>query len=63
MMSGMGWAKNPMINRIHLLKKDVPITLLYGGRSWIDNSAGEKIRERRNGYVNVQVMYYYHFEK
>ncbi|RZF38983.1 hypothetical protein LSTR_LSTR003726 [Laodelphax striatellus] len=57
MMTGMGWAKNPMLKRIHLLHKQVPVTLLYGGRSWIDNSAGEKIRERRKeGYVNVQMI-------
>ncbi|XP_075216912.1 pummelig isoform X6 [Lycorma delicatula] len=56
MMSGMGWAKNPMLKRIHLLNTTVPITLLYGGRSWIDNSAGEKIRDRRSGYVNVQMI-------
>ncbi|XP_046387233.1 (Lyso)-N-acylphosphatidylethanolamine lipase isoform X2 [Ischnura elegans] len=57
MMSGFGWAKNPMAPRMDSLSKDVPVTLLYGSRSWVDNTAGEEIRKRRAGcYVNVQVI-------
>ncbi|XP_071445498.1 (Lyso)-N-acylphosphatidylethanolamine lipase isoform X1 [Hetaerina americana] len=57
MMSGFGWAKNPMAPRMESLSKDVPVTLLYGSRSWVDNTAGEEIRKRRAGsYVNVQVI-------
>lgn len=57
MMSGFGWAKNPMAPRMDNLHKDVPVTLLYGSRSWVDNTAGEEIRKRRAGsYVNVQVI-------
>lgn len=57
MMTGFGWAKNPIINRMDLLRKDVPITLIYGSRSWVDNSASDKIKEIRSGtsYVNVIV--------
>ncbi|KAG8228955.1 hypothetical protein J437_LFUL007706 [Ladona fulva] len=57
MMSGFGWAKNPMAPRMDNLHKDVPVTLVYGSRSWVDNTAGEEIRKRRAGsYVNVQVI-------
>lgn len=41
MMNGFGWAKNPMIKRIHEVRDDVPITLLFGSRSWVDSAAGD----------------------
>ncbi|XP_012228549.1 (Lyso)-N-acylphosphatidylethanolamine lipase [Linepithema humile] len=57
MMHGFGWAKNPMVKRMDNLREDIPITLLYGSRSWIDNSAGEMIKQyRSSSYVNVQVI-------
>ncbi|KAL0278679.1 UNVERIFIED_CONTAM: hypothetical protein PYX00_000429 [Menopon gallinae] len=58
MMTGFGWAKNPIIKRMDMLRPDIPITLIYGSRSWVDNSAGEKIKELRSGtsYVNIIVI-------
>lgn len=57
MMHGFGWAKNPIVKRIDKLRDDIPITLLYGSRSWVDNSAGELIKQyRSSSYVNVQVI-------
>ncbi|XP_008550144.1 (Lyso)-N-acylphosphatidylethanolamine lipase isoform X1 [Microplitis demolitor] len=57
MMEGFGWAKNPMINRIDQIDDEVPITMIYGSRSWVDNSAGETIKQKRaNSYVNIQVI-------
>lgn len=57
MMYGFGWAKNPIVKRMHKLRDDIPITLLYGSRSWVDNSAGEMIKQNRSSsYVNVQVQ-------
>lgn len=56
MMYGFGWAKYPMINRVDKLSDEVPITLLYGSRSWIDHSASEIIQDKRiNSYVKIQV--------
>ena len=57
MMTGFGWAKHPIINRMNLLREDVPITLIYGARSWVDSSASDKIKELRSAdsYVNVIV--------
>lgn len=57
MMSGFGWAKNPMINRIHELREDIPLTLIYGSRSWVDHSAGNIIKATRpNSFVDSYVI-------
>jgi pimeloyl-ACP methyl ester carboxylesterase len=57
MMSGFGWAKNPMVKRIDTMKKDIPITLLYGSRSWIDHSATDIIKNKRiDSYFKLQVI-------
>lgn len=47
MMQGFGWAKHPMIHRIKDVRHDIPITFIYGSRSWIDSSSGEKIKSLR----------------
>lgn len=58
MMSGFGWAKNPMVRRIEQLRSDTPVTLLYGSRSWVDNRAGHVIKEKRpkESYTDVKVF-------
>ncbi|KAF5305110.1 hypothetical protein FQA39_LY09372 [Lamprigera yunnana] len=57
MSAGLGWAKNPMIKRIGMLDKNLPITLLYGSRSWVDNSVGELIKNQRpDSYVQLQII-------
>lgn len=57
MAASFGWAKHPMIHRMDTLRKDIPITVLYGSRSWVDNASGELILEKRpDSYVNVQVI-------
>uniref|UniRef100_A0A8D8KAQ5 1-acylglycerol-3-phosphate O-acyltransferase ABHD5 n=1 Tax=Culex pipiens TaxID=7175 RepID=A0A8D8KAQ5_CULPI len=54
MMQDFGWAKNPMINRVQDMKSTVPITFLYGARSWVDNSPGETIKQlRHQSFVKV----------
>lgn len=46
-----------MINRIHEIRQDVPITLLYGSRSWVDSSGGDIIQKLRpNSYVKSLVI-------
>ncbi|CAL4104370.1 unnamed protein product, partial [Meganyctiphanes norvegica] len=57
LMSGFGWAKHPMINRIDALRKGVPITLIYGSRSWVDREPGFEIKyNRKDSFVDVQVI-------
>lgn len=40
------WAKHPMVKRIHGLHKDVPITLMYGSKSWVEK-ASDVVKEGR----------------
>jgi len=47
MMESFGWAKNPMHYRIADLDNNVPLTLLYGGHSWVDHFPSDKIKEMR----------------
>lgn len=56
MMQHFGWAKNPIVRRMDKLSPDIPITLLYGSRSWVDNSSWETLKQARTlSYINVQV--------
>ena len=44
-----------MIQRIHELDDNIPITMVYGSRSWMDVSMGSKVKELRpHSYVDVQ---------
>lgn len=52
MMESFGWARRPMLERIHLIRKDVPITMIYGSNTWIDTSTGKKVKmQRPDSYV------------
>ncbi|XP_076478426.1 pummelig isoform X4 [Bombus vancouverensis nearcticus] len=57
MMQHFGWAKNPIVRRMDKLSPDIPITLLYGSRSWVDNSSWETLKQARAlSYINVQAI-------
>jgi len=57
MMASFGWAKFPMIHRIPALRNDVPITFIYGARSWIDRKPGEFIQElRKDSFVDIHIL-------
>jgi len=52
-----GWAKHPMINRVTDLPVSLPISVIYGARSWVDYGIGYEIQYLRNeSYVDVQVF-------
>lgn len=48
MSESLGWAKRPMLQRIHLLPSSMPVTMLYGEYSWVDSSSGERVIQIRN---------------
>lgn len=52
------WAKNPMGERVLAGMCDtLPITFLYGEKSWMDNKYGEIIREARpNSYTKIVII-------
>lgn len=53
-----GWAKFPMINRIMDIPAFVPMTIIYGSRSWVDSGVGWQIKYmRKDSYVDVQVYF------
>ena len=52
----IGWAKHPMIRRVNDLQLDIPVSMLYGSRSWIDSSVGWQVKfQRDDAYVDIQV--------
>lgn len=53
-----GWAKRPMMERIRSLRIDVPVSFIYGSRSWVDCAPGYDIQQkvRPDSYVRVEVI-------
>lgn len=52
-----GWAKNPMILRIAEIKDNIPMTVVYGSRSWMDHTSGYSVKYLRpNSRVSVHVI-------
>lgn len=57
MTKSFGWAKRPMIQRVNQLDHNIPITMVYGSRSWMDISMGEKMKELRPcSYVDIHLI-------
>ncbi|XP_067110037.1 (Lyso)-N-acylphosphatidylethanolamine lipase isoform X2 [Osmerus mordax] len=55
-MSGsLGWAKEPMLQRVHLLPPSLFVSMLYGSRSWMDSSSGDKMVQIR-GQSHTRVV-------
>ena len=52
-----GWAKCPMILRVGEISGNVPITVVYGSRSWMDHTSGYSVKYLRpDAYVDIQVI-------
>ncbi|RTG81871.1 uncharacterized protein DC041_0012415 [Schistosoma bovis] len=55
--SSVGWPQRPMLDRISQLDPNVPVTFIYGSRSWMDLSSGYRTRVLLpNSYVDVKVI-------
>ncbi|XP_055343727.1 (Lyso)-N-acylphosphatidylethanolamine lipase-like isoform X2 [Paramacrobiotus metropolitanus] len=42
-----GWAKNAMLKRMYKIEDKVPISFVYGSRSWIDHTVAYLVKENR----------------
>lgn len=51
----MGFAKEPLIERIADIDSKMPITFVYGAQSWMDPSTGYRVQEIREGKAPVTV--------
>ncbi|XP_064201974.1 (Lyso)-N-acylphosphatidylethanolamine lipase-like isoform X2 [Anguilla rostrata] len=57
MSEALTWAKRPMLGRVGQLPPRLPLSLLYGGRSWIDSSTGKRVELLRpQGHTHIQVI-------
>ncbi|XP_068196109.1 (Lyso)-N-acylphosphatidylethanolamine lipase [Antennarius striatus] len=56
MTESLGWAKRPMLHRIHLLPPSMPVTMLYGARSWVDSSSGDRVVQIRSDALSKVVL-------
>ncbi|KAF3698946.1 Protein ABHD4 [Channa argus] len=57
MSESLGWAKRPMLQRVHLLPPSLPITMLYGEWSWVDKSSGDSVVQIRDqGHTRVMLI-------
>ena len=53
----IAWARRPMLERLDSLNPDIPLSIIYGTRSWFDNSTGEKVFAMRpESYVDVHFV-------
>ncbi len=57
LMSMFGWAKMPMQERLEDLDKSIPLTLVYGSKSWVDHCPSDQIiKKRADSYVDFHVI-------
>lgn len=51
-------ARMPLVDRIHALRKDLPVTFVYGDHDWMDPVGGEEsIRNLRKAGNSLGKMY------
>ena len=55
----LGWARRPLLERVGTdLDSRIPITFIYGTRSWMDNKSGSIIKARRpDSYVDIHFIH------
>ncbi|KAM9322384.1 (Lyso)-N-acylphosphatidylethanolamine lipase isoform 2-T2 [Pholidichthys leucotaenia] len=55
MAESLGWAKRPMLQRVHQLPPSMPVTMVYGAQSWVDSSSGDSVVQIRT-QANTRVL-------
>lgn len=55
----LGWARRPLLERIETdLDSRIPITFIYGTRSWMDNASGSIVKaQRSDSYVDIRFIH------
>ncbi|CAL8347825.1 unnamed protein product [Merluccius merluccius] len=57
MMESLAWAKRPMLQRVDQLPASLPVTMLYGDRSWISSASGHQAAQiRGKAYTHVVLI-------
>nr|BDV50098.1 MAG: hypothetical protein [Porcellio scaber clopovirus] len=51
MVAGRQYARNSMIDRMHILPEEVPLTFIYGKHSWIDVTPAIDLRNARDNTI------------
>ena len=54
-----GWARRPLLERVGTdLDSRIPITFIYGTRSWMDNKSGSIVKaQRQDSYVDIHFIH------
>eukprot|EP01133_Synstelium_polycarpum_P002953 gene2953-3395_t len=52
----MGWAVNPLIDRVKFIDPEIDMTLLFGSNSWIDRSSGLALQQELKNVRDVVII-------
>ncbi|XP_052229920.1 (Lyso)-N-acylphosphatidylethanolamine lipase-like isoform X1 [Dreissena polymorpha] len=53
----LGYAKRPMMHRVAEIDRELPITFIYGSKTWMDRTCGAETVYLRNGsHVDVETI-------
>lgn len=51
------WPANPIADRMKNLHVDIPLTFVYGAKSWLDSAYGVTIKDSRpNSYTHIEII-------
>ena len=51
------WTSNPLLKRVGSIPEYVPITLIYGARTWVGITQGFEIKKQRpNSYCGLKII-------
>ncbi|KAK9892124.1 hypothetical protein WA026_018325 [Henosepilachna vigintioctopunctata] len=57
MVAGIGWAKIPIVKRIHKLKSNIPMTFIFGSKTWMDKEMATRIKAMRpHSSVDMKIV-------